>query len=186
MNVNLREVAHAGPGERFIPLRRQDVVTLCRARLEARKGDAEYFTHAVRLLEALLHHAFHADLEALKDLYAPFNPDLDARLLAMPDPAEVGARRVELTQALDRVLERANYERITDEDLLRTQESVVDPVMLASSTEVILALDLLPIDLLCLVLDHLSTTQLLTCKCSSMVCTLCYPLNVHMTFCLRT
>ena len=35
----------------------------------------------------------------------------------MPDPAEVGARRVELTQALERVLERANYERITDEDL---------------------------------------------------------------------
>ena len=111
------EVASADAGERFIPLRRQDVVELCRARLAADGGDAEHFTHAARLLEALFHHEFHADLESLKDLYAPFNPDLDARLLTTPDPGEAGARRADLTEALERVLERANYERITDEDL---------------------------------------------------------------------
>jgi hypothetical protein len=104
-------------GERFIPLRRADVVELCRARIAEAGGDAEHFGHAARLVEALFHHEFHDDLEALKDLYAPFNPDLDARLLSAPDAADAPARRAALTTALERVLERANYERITDEDL---------------------------------------------------------------------
>lgn len=107
----------ANGGERFIPLRRQDVVELCRARVAAAGGDAEHFGHAARLLEALFHHDFHADLEALKELYAPFNPDLDARLLTTPEPGDAVARRTDLRSALERVLERANYERITDEDL---------------------------------------------------------------------
>ncbi|MEE4300886.1 MAG: TMEM143 family protein [Pseudomonadales bacterium] len=104
-------------GERFIPLRRQDVLELCRAKLVAAGGDAEHFGHAARLLAALFHHDFHADLEALKDLYAPLNPDLDARLLTAPAPGEATARRAELTSALERVLERANFERITDDGL---------------------------------------------------------------------
>ena len=107
----------ANRGERFIPIRRQDVVELCRRRVEAAGGDAEHFVHAARLLEALFHHEFHADLEALKDLYAPFNPDLDARLLAAPAATDVAERRAALTSGLERVLERANFERITDADL---------------------------------------------------------------------
>jgi len=115
--VNMAETPAGGAGERFIPLRRQDVVELCRRRVADAGGDALHFVHAARLLEALFHHDFHADLEALKDLYAPFNPDLDARLLTAPDPGEAAVRRTELTSALERVLERANFERITDADL---------------------------------------------------------------------
>ena len=115
--MNHVEVAHAEGGERFIPLRRKDVVALCLARIKASGGDAEHFAHAARLLEALFHHEFHADLESLKDLYAPFNPDLDARLLSPTDSGGAGTRRADLTDALERVLERANYERITDADL---------------------------------------------------------------------
>ena len=39
-------------------------------------------SRTARLLEALFHHEFHADLESLKDLYAPFNPDLGAPAFA--------------------------------------------------------------------------------------------------------
>lgn len=113
----MAEAAPAANGERFIPLRRQDVVELCRARIADAGGDALHFGHAARLLEALFHHDFHADLEALKDLYAPCNPDLDARLLTTPEPGEAAVRRTELRSALEQVLERANFERITDADL---------------------------------------------------------------------
>lgn len=103
--------------ERFIPLRRRDVVGLCGELLAERGDEPEVFAGAARLLEALLHHEFHDLLEELKDAYAPFNPDLDTRLLAdvaERDPAEA---RLRLTRALEEVLEAANFERITDADL---------------------------------------------------------------------
>lgn len=107
----------AAARERFIPLRRRDLRTLCRDHLAAHGGDAEHFDHAARLLEALFHHEFHDRLEALKDLYAPFNPDLDARLPEAVLAADRGAARADLTRELETVLQAANYERITDADL---------------------------------------------------------------------
>lgn len=116
--MNVAETStRAAAGERFIPLRRSDLTDLCAARIRAGGGDAEYFVHSARLLEALFHHEFHARLERLKDLYAPFNPDLDARLLPEVSAADRGPRRDDLSAELEAVLEAANFERITDADL---------------------------------------------------------------------
>lgn len=113
------DTARAAGGDRFVPLRRRDLEALCAQRLAGIGGDVEHFGHSARLLEALLHHEFHARLERLKDLYAPFNPDLDARLLPAAADVDRSATRAALTAEFEALLEAANYERITDADLRR-------------------------------------------------------------------
>ena len=103
-------------------MRRSDLVRLLKARALEAGVDAQDYEQATRLLEALFHREFHEQLEALKDLYAPFNPDLDVDLLPDDAPDDPAARRGALTQRLEAVLEAANYERITDEDLHRALE----------------------------------------------------------------
>ena len=73
-------------GERFIPFRKSDVVTMCAD--EVPDEEREPFRAFVELLESLLHHEFRGRLEALKDAYYPFNPDADVRTVREPSAAE--------------------------------------------------------------------------------------------------
>ena len=72
--------------ERFIPFRKSDVVTMCAD--EVSDEEREPFRAVVELLESLLHHEFRGRLEALKDAYYPFNPDVDVRSVREPSAAE--------------------------------------------------------------------------------------------------
>ncbi len=106
--------------ERFLPLRRPAVVALCARRLAAVLDPDELaaFAPAARLLSALYHHDFHDHLEQLKELYAPFNPDLDPRMVPPLAPGERReTRHAALTAALEAVLTAANYTRIDRADL---------------------------------------------------------------------
>jgi hypothetical protein len=66
-------------GERFIPFRKTNIVTMCADEVPAE--ERESFEGFAELLASLLHHEFRGRLEALKDSYYPFNPDADTRTI---------------------------------------------------------------------------------------------------------
>ncbi len=105
--------------ERFIPLQRTTVRSLCMDQLTGVLSPEElaHVAPVADLLEALFHHRFHANLERLKDIYAPFDPDLDARLVPTVTPEERASRHAQLTTELEAVLTAANYEPLSREDL---------------------------------------------------------------------
>src|SRR3712207_131261 len=81
--------------------------------------ERESFRAFAELLASLLHHEFRARLEALKDTYAPFDPDTDTRTIAAPSPAERQAAQQSLVDGLTALAEDANFERISTDDLGR-------------------------------------------------------------------
>jgi hypothetical protein len=97
---------------RFIPFRRRDIVEMClqRNRLSA---EADDFRQLSYMLGQIFHFEFHQVIEALKNAYTDFDPDSDMR---NPDLGE--ARQTEsFVQLLDGLLEKANYERVTESEL---------------------------------------------------------------------
>jgi hypothetical protein len=62
-------------GERFIPFRKSSIVKMCAD--DVPEQERESFQAFAELLASLLHHEFRSRLEALKDAYAPFDPDTD-------------------------------------------------------------------------------------------------------------
>ncbi len=105
----------AQPGERrlrFIPFRRQDIVEMCVRDKRLGKA-ADDFRQLAYMLEQIFHFEFHRVVEALKAAYAVLDPDADTR-----NPGFVvvtgGESFVEL---LDGLLEKANYERISEAEL---------------------------------------------------------------------
>jgi hypothetical protein len=112
-------------GERFIPFRKSDVVTMCVD--EVPNDEQAPFRAFVELLESLLHQEFRGRLEALKDAYCPFNPDADVRTVREPSAAERDAAQERLVEELSALAEAANFERISADDLDRAfvEESLV-------------------------------------------------------------
>jgi len=102
---------------RFIPFRKADIVSMCcnDSRMDA--GDAQEFREFCRILEALFHFEFHGNLETLKNCYAPFNPDADTQLLSTYTPEEKQQLQKELVSEMKTLLNSANFEKITAEDL---------------------------------------------------------------------
>jgi hypothetical protein len=102
---------------RFIPFRKADIVAMCGNDSRMKAGDAEGFREFCRILEALFHFEFHQNLESLKNCYAPFNPDADTRRLTDYSPKEKQGLQKELVAQMTAVLNSANFEQITAEDL---------------------------------------------------------------------
>ena len=102
---------------RFIPFRKADIVDMC-IRDAGLTGDGiEEFRQFSLILEALFHFEFQRRLETLKNSYAPFNPDTDTRLLAEVSGKERKLLQKQLVDEMTAVLNAANFERITAEDL---------------------------------------------------------------------
>ena len=112
-------------GERFIPFRKTNVVTMCADDLPEQEREA--FRAFADLLASLLHHEFRARLEALKEDYHPFNPDVDTRTVVESTPEERQAAQQRLGDDLAQLADDANFERISTDDLRRafTEESLV-------------------------------------------------------------
>ena len=116
-----------GPNRsRFIPFRKADIVTMCIDASDWTTGQAEQFREFYRILDALFHFEYHRNLETLKNCYAPFNPDADTQLLTQNTPEEKRKLQKELVTELTAVLNAANFEQITAEDLEQalTEESL--------------------------------------------------------------
>ena len=105
---------------RFIPFRRSDVVALCRAGLAQDEAWAPQFDAAKEKIEYYFQSDFHRIKQQLKDAYAPLDPDADTRMLEGLHGEE---RPSSLVETLAGVLERANYEKVTDQALQRALNS---------------------------------------------------------------
>jgi hypothetical protein len=103
--------------ERFIPFRKADIVDMCIVDSGLAENEKNGFREFAQILAALFHFEFHQRLETLKNCYAPFNPDADTRLIADASGDEKAYFQKQLVAEMTAVLEDANYERITAENL---------------------------------------------------------------------
>ena len=71
------------------------------------------FRELCRVLQSVVHFEYHQKLEALKDSYAPLNPDRDTRKIGVYTDSEDG----KFVERLDELLDKANYEKLSDEEL---------------------------------------------------------------------
>ena len=74
---------------------------------------AAQFRQFCQILQSIFHFDFHQRLESLKDAYAPLNPDRDTRA---PQGIEQETAQ-NFAGQMESLLERANYEKLTDTDL---------------------------------------------------------------------
>ena len=102
---------------RFIPFRKADIVAMCCDGSDLKAGEAQEFRELYRILEALFHFELHRSLETLKNCFAPFNPDADTRPLTEYLPEEKEQLQKELVAEMTALLNAANFEQITTEDL---------------------------------------------------------------------
>jgi len=103
--------------DRFIPFRKTDIIAMCcdDSRMDA--AEAAEFGDFCRILEALFHFEFHHTRETLKNCYAPFNPDADTRPLREYLSEQKAQLQKELVAEMTAVLNSANFEKITAQDL---------------------------------------------------------------------
>lgn len=97
---------------RYIPYRRRDIVAMCLAEARLTEGQSGQFQALAEQLQRKLHLHFHARQEALKESYLTVNPQ--ARLMKsglLPESPE------DLKVLLGELLEQANYEPVTEDDL---------------------------------------------------------------------
>ena len=105
-------------GEHFLPLRPGELIARLADDPAVTIFEREQFRQLCQLLAATIHHEYHARLEALKAAYAPFDPDADAIPLApAAEPARERARCGELFAQFDDLLARANYRRLSRQEL---------------------------------------------------------------------
>jgi len=78
-------------------------------------SDVDGFRQLSYMLDQIFHFEFHRVIEALKNAYADLDPDTDTRRPDFPESEDDGS----FISLLDGLLEKANYERVTESDLNR-------------------------------------------------------------------
>lgn len=109
------------PEARFqdIPIPRWEIAT---ALVAGAGPDREQVDRVASLLTVIYQLELRVELDQLKRAYSPFNPDLDERIPSR-DSEPTSAEALEFTDRLRAVLERGNYERLTDDDIAHAFES---------------------------------------------------------------
>lgn len=97
--------------EHFIPLTRRSVVALC-----AEKQQDPHLPHFAEILQAYIHHHYHQQLESLKQLFEPWDPDRDTVELETSS-RDLLADEAALVQQVQQVLEQANYQALSQHQL---------------------------------------------------------------------
>jgi hypothetical protein len=110
-------VAASTRSDRFIPFTKSDVIEMCLKDAQLTEAEAKEFRDFCRILEALFHFEFHARLEKLKACYGPFNPDADTRRIYNHSESERKNLQKQLVAEMTAVLNAANFEKVTAEDL---------------------------------------------------------------------
>jgi hypothetical protein len=101
---------------RFIPFRRADIVEMCLR--DDNLGEAKNeFRQLAHMLAQIFHFEFHGVLEALKDSYADLDPDVDTRKVEIDSAPGSESKPGSFVDLLDGLLEKANYERISEAEL---------------------------------------------------------------------
>lgn len=102
--------------ERFIPFRKNDIVQMCADALPADIEKAD-FNGLCALLINRIHYDYHQQLEALKDNYAPLDPDKTTRVLSDVSPSRKTDSQKRFAKGFAKLLDAANFEKVTDQDL---------------------------------------------------------------------
>lgn len=97
---------------RFIPYRKHDLVEMC-LQDNLLSGQEKDFRQLYYMLSSVFHFEFHQIIESLKDVYAMHDPDSDTRFFEN----EQHLSELSFVDLLGGLLEKANYERVTQEDL---------------------------------------------------------------------
>ena len=105
---------------RFIPFRRADIEAMCLSEGQLTQSQQQRFTQARQQIETHFQHDFHSIKQQLKDAYAPLDPDADTRVVK-----ELRKERApqDLIATLGQVLDRANYEKVTEKGLQKALRS---------------------------------------------------------------
>jgi len=113
--------------EAFIPYRRNDLIELCVKDGKLAAEDVQKFRDFCEILSAYYHFKSQQTLEILKDAFEPFNPDSDTKTPFPPTPQQREEMEERLVHAFEAVLLRANYSRLSQEELNQAfeQESLI-------------------------------------------------------------
>ncbi len=76
-------------------------------------GQEDKFRKLHRMIASIFHFEFHHIIEEIKDTYAPIDPDSDSRQVAN----EQSPSQDNFVELLTKLLDKANYERVTEADL---------------------------------------------------------------------
>ncbi len=107
---------------RFIPYSRSDIIRLLLEDEKLGATESSKLNDICDLLKHVYHFEFHQSLETLKDCYAPVNPDADTQTVFTTNQQEFDEKEKRLFSALDGLLNKANFEKITDQDLATSME----------------------------------------------------------------
>ncbi len=100
-----------------IPLRSAELIRRLADDPQAAPADRDQFARFSRLLAATLHYEYHAWIEQLEELYAPFDPDTATTPLRTCTEEERGRLVPDLFGKLAALLERANYQRLSQAEI---------------------------------------------------------------------
>ncbi|MFK7975283.1 MAG: TMEM143 family protein [Halioglobus sp.] len=105
---------------RFIPFQRQDIVRVLAQNFSSDHAKATRFTSGTEKIEAHFLSDFGELKKSLKSVYASLDPDRDTRVL---DDKNSQAAASELLKSLESALIRANYDKVSDENLQQALKS---------------------------------------------------------------
>ncbi len=103
--------------ERFIPIRKAELVDRLSNGHMHTTHDRETFLRFCKILDSIFHFEFHAQTEALKESYHPFNPDSDTVTTQNFSHEARKAHEERLMAVFKDVMNQANYKQITATDL---------------------------------------------------------------------
>ena len=103
--------------ESYIPFTREEIVRLCLEDGRLRTEQVPEFKRFCDILTAYVHYQYHARLETMKRTFKPFNPDDPSLPAEAAASEECAAKQAELASVFEDMLRRANFSRITEEEL---------------------------------------------------------------------
>ncbi len=106
-----------GRRENFVPLHTTDVVEFLAQHPVLAREQRGQFRELAALILSLCHHLYRQRHEKLTYIYAPLDPDRDRLLMTVPTHDSRDRLAKELFQQVPDVLFRANYHRLTQEQI---------------------------------------------------------------------
>jgi hypothetical protein len=110
----------ASPRDRFIPVRKTDLLNTLIDQGGRRAGETDKFRRFARLLDAIYHYEYFDRLETLRNDYAYFNPDLSHCVAS--EPKTLARAHDELVAHLAGVLTAADFVEITADEVARSHK----------------------------------------------------------------
>ena len=108
--------------ERFIPFQKTEIVQLLCNDVFFKPLEKKKFKSLCKLIECIYHFQFHKKIEFLKDNYYPLNPDKMTKTKKVYSDDEIKKCEKNLLKKFKEILNDANYEQITQDDLKYAME----------------------------------------------------------------